>query len=121
MSADSSPSPTVAVSVPIVLPTAEQVVAMTREVIEKVVREERRWLTNREAAAYLGISARTWDRKKTTLGVPAADIDGLQRYLRDDLDAVLLAHVHAPNTTVVAFPSIEQRAEVLAAKPEKAA
>lgn len=99
----------VQVSFPLRVPTAEELREERIEAMRRVEAERRRWLTNEEAAAHVRMPMRTWERKKKELAVPVAKIDGLLRYLVDDLDAILLAHITAPETSVIKFPSIEQR------------
>lgn len=103
----------VLVQVPLQLPSAEQMREERIEAYTRVERERRRWLTNEEAAAHLRMPMRTWERKKKELGVPVVKIDGLIRYLMDDLDAVMAAHSSAPATSVIKFPSLELRNALL--------
>jgi hypothetical protein len=113
---ESPSSPVVHLSVPMELPTAARLEEIAREEIAKAAREQLRWLTNKQAAEYVGWGFRTWERRKKKLGIPVSIIDGSQSYLRDDLDAVLLGHVTAPGSTVVNFPSLELRRQVMNGK-----
>lgn len=91
---------------------AERVEAIVREEAARAAEGQLRWLTNRQACELLGgCSARTWERKKKALGIPKARIDGMDLYLRADIEAVLLRHTIAPETTVIAFPSAQLRKE----------
>lgn len=83
------------------------------EACRRVVADRLCWLTNEEAAAHLKMPMRTWERKKKELGVPVVKIDGLLRYLVDDLDAILLAHGSSPNGSVIKFPSVSLRQELM--------
>ena len=47
-------------------------------------------LTRQEAAEYLGISTRTFDRLRTDVQVPFVIVGRRKKYLQRDLDALIL-------------------------------
>jgi len=100
---------TVTVSVPIALPCAERIEEIIREEARAVAERQLAWLTFDQAAAHMGISPRTFERKKKELGLPVSIIDGVKRVARADVDALMRAHLHVPTATVIAFPSVLQR------------
>ncbi len=48
-------------------------------------------LSRQQAADYLGISARTFDRLRSESGVPFVTIGRRKKYLQRDLDVLILA------------------------------
>lgn len=95
------------------IPTADEVRAIYREAARQAMQRECDWLPAAEAARHCGWSLRTFQRKRDQLGVPYVEIDGLQRYWRPDLDAVLAAHLVVPlGVQVLEFPSLKLRKAV---------
>ncbi|MEQ1861860.1 MAG: helix-turn-helix domain-containing protein [Chthoniobacteraceae bacterium] len=95
--------------VPLELPSSEEVRAIIREAAMDCAAKQLAWLTFAEAARHLGVCRKTFERKRRKLGIPVAQIDGIQLVARADLDAILLAHLSAPGATVIRFPSVELR------------
>ncbi len=79
----------------------ETLLAFGREVIreraEAVLREaaeeKLKWFTTVQAAKHLGVSKRTLERHyRVDWAIPCCVVDGMKRFLRQDLDTFLLAH-----------------------------
>ena len=100
---------TLAVQIPVELPSAERIEEIIREAAAAAAREQMSWLTFEEAAKHWGVSFRTFERKKKKLGLPVSEIDGVKRIARADLDAALRAHLKVPKVRVLEFPSLVQR------------
>jgi hypothetical protein len=109
--ADHTSPATFTVSVPVTVP---DFAAIVREAALEAARELNQWLTFKDAAAYLRVSFRTFERKKKELGLPVVEIDGVKRILRADLDAALLAHLKTPANPIIHFPSTELRSALIA-------
>ena len=92
------------------LPDAGEAREIFRAAALEVAERESQWLIAKQAAAHCGWSLRSFQRKRDELGIPYSEIDGLQRYYRADLDAVLAAHLVCPaGPQVIAFPSLSLR------------
>lgn len=110
--------------VPLTLPPAAEVREIIRAAAVQVAEQATRWFDDREAAAHCHWSLRTFYRRRDELGIPYSEIFGdldeaatakkktarrvaQKRYLRDDLDAVLAAHMVYPASPlkIEQFPS----------------
>lgn len=98
------------------LPDAAEVREIYRAAALETAATESQWLKAEDAARHCGWSKRTFVRKRDDLAIPYSEIDGLQRYYRPDLDAILAAHLVAPlGSQVIAFPSLALREKTHAA------
>ncbi|HEX8312751.1 MAG TPA: hypothetical protein VF614_15625 [Chthoniobacteraceae bacterium] len=106
---------TLMLQVPLALPSKAEILAEFRAAATAVAERESQWLTARDAARHCGWSLRTFQRQRDELGIPRSEVDGIQRYLRADLDAVMAAHVVYPDgAQVIAFPSVAMKPKTAA-------
>ena len=121
-------TPTLTLPVPVTLPSPARIEELILQAALTAARERLMWLTLEEAADYLRVHKKTFDRLRRKIGLPVSVTGGIVRVCRDDLDAVLRAHLvqngqvqliawpsgHAlPQGTlsVVAWPSVAKKAE----------
>lgn len=111
-------SPTLTIPVPVSIPSAERMEEIYREECAKAIAARRKWLRFDEAAEYLGISLRTFERKKDAKwGLPTFPLDGddsVKVVAVADLDALVLGKfVRSSLPSIIEFPSAKQHEELL--------
>lgn len=85
--------PTAIVSVPMWTPSIEEQRAMWQAAFDKAAREMYgTWLRYEEAARYLRMHERTFERKRVELDIPTSKLDRIHLIHRANLDALMVAH-----------------------------
>lgn len=98
--------PTLNLQVPLAVPAPARIEELILQAAREAARERLMWLSLEEAAEYLGINKKTLERKRKDIGLPAAVLGGIVRICREDLDALLRAHlVQNGQVQMIAWPS----------------
>jgi hypothetical protein len=103
--------------VPVVVPSLARMEQIYREVCANAAVLRRKWLRFDEAAKYLGISLRTFERKKDSKwGLPVFELDGPGAKVVSvaDLDALVVSKlVRSERRAIIDFPSIADHEALL--------
>lgn len=82
------------VNVPVVIPK-EELTQAVEEIIQEhglAQRNEVEWLNAKNAAKYLGVCSKTFYQWLNAGKIPSSMIDGIKRYSKKDLDAMMKKH-----------------------------
>lgn len=120
------PSHTVSINLPIGVPTPERMEEIYREECARIAALRATWCTFDEAADYLRMSPRTFERRKVAWGIPVMELNGSESPLkvvyRHDLDAFALSKIvkgarplcaKCGEQQVIEFPSVAAHEELL--------
>ena len=86
---------------------------LAREIFEREAAERRKWLRFKEAARYLGISFRSFERLKDRFGLPVFEKGPAKLVAIADLDALVRSGlVKSSRAPAIPFPSIARPPEL---------